>query len=129
MSHLLDRAKAAMINIRDKFEKPPRFSETWDPPVILCPVCGFDYNHIGQVTVSQNCSVVRVGASDGQHLPLIEGFSQGGGGRGSTVAIRMSCESGHEWELVVKFHKGNTSLFCNSVIPEGSPEFDALWRD
>lgn len=39
--------------------------------------------------------------------------AQGGGwsGRGNLLAIRMSCEEGHNWDICIGFHKGDSAIF------------------
>ncbi len=35
-------------------------------------------------------------------------------GRGNAIVVPCWCESGHQWEIVFGFHKGNTYAFCQS---------------
>jgi hypothetical protein len=68
--------------------------------VLHCPVCGFDYNHIG--------AVYQMTAKD-------DYYSAGWAGRGPLAAIRLSGECGSKWELCLGEHKGHVSSFTRIV--------------
>jgi C4-type Zn-finger protein len=59
---------------------------------ITCPVCGFEYTHIGSV------ELINHEAS---------GFDEYGT-RGNQVRINMNCENEHYFTLIIAHHKGNT---------------------
>ena len=80
--------------------------------VMLCPVCKYNYSHIGKPE------------------PLIgtDGvFNNPGGkvltweGRGNGIGVRVSGECGHNWTVCMGTHKGISSLFA--VRQEDSPTF------
>lgn len=63
---------------------------------LLCPVCGFEYNHEGdtQVCVGDDYTAIP------------------GGFRGKATIIPMTCEQGHKWTLCVQFHKGYQFIYA-----------------
>lgn len=73
--------------------------EWMDPASLLrCPVCKFDYVHIGRF------------AEIDTHDVAIDGL-----GRGGAVELECHCESGHSWRLVFTHHKGRTYSFCRDI--------------
>ncbi len=52
--------------------------------------------------------------------------------RGASVVLRFRCESGHDWESELRFHKGVTDVE-DSKLPDYDLEDDygprTLWRD
>jgi hypothetical protein len=61
---------------------------------LVCPVCSFDYNHIGKPRRVQGGDAYLAWA-----------------GRGDLLVIPFSGECGSEWELCFGFHKGQSSGF------------------
>ena len=60
---------------------------------LCCPVCGGDYVHTGSPTKN---------AEDWL-------------GRGAATIVPMACESGHDFELGIGFHKGQSWMFTRHV--------------
>lgn len=75
---------------------------------LLCPVCKFEYVHIRQVAVLQEDKLTVV-ANNCTHVKDAKNS-----GRGSEVAITFSCENGHDFEYVLRFHEGCTSISLRS---------------
>jgi len=67
--------------------------------VIVCPVCGFDYNHFDSPE-----------EDDGE-----DGYQADWEGRGDLIKIPFWCECGSRWELCLGFHKGNTHSFARII--------------
>jgi hypothetical protein len=63
--------------------------------VIVCPICGLEYNHVQSLGT-------RLGHDN---------YQAGWSGRGNLHVITMSCEEGHTWELCLGEHKGNVFFF------------------
>lgn len=55
---------------------------------LQCPVCSCEYTHFAPPILKKNDNY--------------EAWE----GRGSAIKIPMYCEFGHEWEIVIGFHKG-----------------------
>ena len=73
--------------------------------VLMCSVCGCNYNHVGEpYTVA--------GEDD---------YRAGWGGRGDLVVVPFEGECGHEWEICFGFHKGETMAFVRH-----GPQFPPL---
>ena len=73
-----------------------------DDGIIVCPVCGFEGNHLVRAEVEQlsNRVVIRNGETRVEQL-------QSSPNRGSSVLIRGYCENGgHVYDIRMKFHKG-----------------------
>lgn len=62
--------------------------------MLVCPDCGFEYNHIGEPR--------KVSGNDNYDAWA---------GRGDLLVIPFSGECGSEWEMCFGFHKGNTDVF------------------
>lgn len=94
--------KVSSISPSALFEDGPEYVAGWGSR-ILCPVCRFEYCHIGEVTeqVSDNYEAWQ--------------------GRGEAVRIHMSCENGHHWTLRLGFHKGHTFCAIEDVAYQGEP--------
>ena len=80
--------------------------------LVHCPVCGFDYNHVGGTVPVYGYEPCRKGPRPNDGIDW--------SGRGDGVAVRMWCENGHDWLFCLGFHKGNTSFF--TAAPAGGPE-------
>ena len=93
--------------------------------LICCPVCGFDYVHIGSVNVEQGHH--RICATE--NTVITEASNRHEGVRGSEATIIFWCEGGHQFEYRFAFHKGQTSvqLYC-AELPEESDQPE-LWRN
>lgn len=68
-------------------------------PVLACPICNFGYNHPGKPEV--------VAGNDNYDTKM--------GVRGDVIIIPFVGECGHNWELCIGFHKGNTFIFARKV--------------
>lgn len=66
---------------------------------LLCPVCGFNCNHIGEIRT----------------IPGNDGY-EAWYGRGDLTVIPYSGECGSEWEICFGFHKGVSSIFVRVKI-------------
>jgi hypothetical protein len=62
---------------------------------LLCPICHENFNDI---------STPRLEHGNDNYEAWM--------GRGDCAVVPMSCEYGHEWELCVGFHKGESFLFA-----------------
>jgi len=65
--------------------------------LLVCPVCGGEYNHVMGFEV--------VSSDD---------YKAWSGGRGNCYIIKMSGECGHDWEICIGFHKGYCYIFVDS---------------
>lgn len=63
--------------------------------MVLCPKCKCDFSRIRDVKT----------------IPGNDNYESGWWGRGDLVVITLKCEGGHEWELCLGFHKGQTFIF------------------
>lgn len=72
--------------------------EEWDSnaDLIVCPKCGFDYSHIGDIKIHN---------SDNYNAWA---------GRGECIIIPVSGECGHEWEICIGYHKGKNHIFIDT---------------
>src|SRR5882724_2977976 len=76
--------------------------------LIHCPVCGHDYNHIGDALALQGWESRK----DDPDEDALEWY-----GRGDGHAIKMECENGgHKWILYLAFHKGQ-SFITTAYVP------------
>ena len=85
------------------------FGETHRPAMtFLCPVCFYDYVH------HEAATVVVAGKDD---------YKASVHCRGSVICIPMNGECGHRWSLLIGFHKGQTTFWCERLadLPE-NPE-------
>jgi hypothetical protein len=62
---------------------------------IACPVCKHTFVHLGKVEEKNGN----------------DNYESGWGGRGDSVEVGMWCEQGHNWKMILGFHKGNTYVF------------------
>jgi len=97
------------------------FSSNDNEAILCCPVCGFNYVHIGAVEVRQG-KTMAVSAGDrtevlGNDRPW---------NKGSQITINLWCENYHGFSYTLKFHKGNTTL----ALVAGDAPFPnkSLWR-
>lgn len=72
--------------------------------LLLCPICGDDFLHLGEVAVDQLGAEVRVGPTG----PLLESHTCDR--RGAVVRVSVHCEFGHAIAIQFAFHKGTTLL-------------------
>ena len=79
------------------------FDGTYDS--IVCPVCGFEYAHIGEIRKEE-------GHDHGD---------AGWKGRGDLVVIPIEGECGCLWDICFGFHKGNIAAFVR-VVKECEPD-------
>jgi len=76
---------------------------------LLCPICGDINTH-------------STGFSDVYELPGNDGYESGREVRGDVIAVPMRCENGHNFEINIGFHKGQTYLSVSIIgNPETSP--------
>ena len=66
--------------------------------VMGCPVCGFEYNHAGEIT--------KQDGKDNYQTEFGDVF------RGDALIINMECEEGHCYRVVFGNHKGYLYLFA-----------------
>ena len=62
--------------------------------LLVCPVCSFEYNHIGEPR--------KVSGNDNYDAWQ---------GRGDLLVVPFKAECGSEWEICFGFHKGQTNAF------------------
>lgn len=96
--------------------------------VLACPMCDFEYNHIEKVTVlgDQDCGPMKeyIEINNGDNGLKARKFlshhhmAPGTRGRGLETLIEMKCESSHVWQIVLSFHKGNSSLWTRFIRHE-----------
>jgi len=83
---------------------------------LLCPTCGFNYNHIGRVKT-------MLGWESRETATEVEAEWDG---RGDGFAIEMDGECGHTWELRVGFHKGISCVWAQITEQESRYGEDGL---
>jgi hypothetical protein len=69
---------------------------------MVCPACGFDYAHHGQVT-------------------LVHGFDDyrsRSAGRGDCLRVGFTGECGHNWTVCFSFHKGQMFVYAEMDAPD-----------
>lgn len=93
-----------------------------DRGILLCPLCGFDYLHPGQIEVRQNSFLTQI-----ESLKSVSSCIDPSGERGSSIRMLFDGECGHRFGIVLQFHKGNT--FCHLVEVRDDGKFTELWRD
>lgn len=77
--------------------------------MMLCPCCGFEYQHAG--------SPSRIDGKDD--------YAAGWGGRGDLVIVPFWGECGSEWDICFGFHKGYTANFVR-VRKDCRNQIDAI---
>jgi hypothetical protein len=89
--------------------------------------------HLGPVAVLQNTATIHVSYED--RAPKLRHYYEPNGTRlrGSQVSVRLLGECGHSFDLILGFHKGQTSIWYERIEDRcfGDPEFltPELWRD
>lgn len=80
---------------------------------VICPACGSNYTHQGQINIFERSE----DQSTGNHVRILNDqisvdrdISQNPSPRRQGVTINMRCEAGHNFNLNVYQHKGNTYL-------------------
>lgn len=72
---------------------------------LLCPVCGWEYTHCeGAGTLLGNDEAEAEVYPGTKVIGCIEDE------RRSALVIKFNCEVGHRWRLVIRQHKGVTSI-------------------
>lgn len=71
--------------------------------IIVCPVCGFDYNHLRP---PQSLS----GWESSENVSAPPAYCWSGRGDGLVVPIEGEC--GHRWAICLGFHKGQSFMFA-----------------
>ena len=66
--------------------------------IIRCPVCNFEYNHIGTPIVEKGN----------------DNYESSSGLRGDMLIIPFRCEENHEWSICFPHHKGYTFIFMRT---------------
>ena len=105
----MDQAKAVAQKLAGVTTRDIVPSGNFEHPhgtAICCPVCLGDYVH-------------ATGIKDVYGIDGNDSYESGRGVRGDVIAVPMKCENGHNFELNIGFHKGNTYL---SVSIIGNPE-------
>lgn len=71
--------------------------------ILICPVCGLDYNHLGtpDKLAGNDCGATG--------YPV----------RGDVVRVPLTCEAGHEWLLMFGLHKG--IVYLGVQVPKDRP--------
>lgn len=77
------------------------FGDNYFADKIICPVCGFDYGHVGEIQILQS-----------DHYKAWEG-------RGHCIVIPIEGECGHVWNICIGFHKGQNFMFVDIVTTAG----------
>jgi len=88
--------------------------------VLLCPICGFDYNHHRRIEVFER---TREDAPTYALILPAEGVSvvsENPSPRRNALKIYFEGECGHEWYLVITQHKGQTFIYAE--YPEWQEE-------
>ena len=67
---------------------------------ILCPICQENFQHAG--------STKMISGNDD--------YDAAWGGRGDLLVTSFWGECGHEWELCIGFHKGNSYIFARVPV-------------
>ncbi len=70
--------------------------ELYHKYLVVCPICGCDYNHISEPIYELGEDNYKTSAPD---------F------RGNLIRVQFECEDGHKWEICFGFHKGNVFSF------------------
>ncbi len=70
--------------------------------MIVCPFCGFDYNHLQRPARLLGWESADNGVRAAYHWT----------GRGDGVALPVYGECGHSWVLCLAFHKGQLFMFA-----------------
>jgi hypothetical protein len=66
--------------------------------IMACPICHDLYNHFREFRT----------------IDSEDDYKAAWGGRGDLQILTFNCESGHEWELCIGFHKGYNYIFCRA---------------
>ena len=69
---------------------------------IVCPICGFDYNHLQTPARLVGWESTDNGARSNYQWS----------GRGDGIALPIEGECGHRWVICVAFHKGQLFMFA-----------------
>lgn len=80
---------------------------------LLCPLCGFDYNHFSKCEIEN-------GNDD---------YDASWSGRGDLTVLKFWGECGHNWELCIGFHKGQSFIFArrDKAVKLESPIEEMFW--
>jgi len=97
---------------------------------VLCPVCGFEYNHFLSVKViAPHHNTINIVGSNEVKLTKYEPTGTFTSNvRGTEIQIEYSCENGHHWIFAQFFYKGTIETKIIQ-LPELEEEYDSLWRD
>lgn len=92
---------------------------------LICPVCGFNYVHpvkagieLGHVTALATEDTVQVSGTD-RHKHC----------RGSVITLTFRCESGHQFQYVLRFEKGHTYFDLRTGNLDEGDLLSELWRN
>lgn len=88
---------------------------------VKCPVCESEYNHIVNTAVNAGGDIYSI---DSEGLKTTKGKPTG---RGASIFITFSCESGHYWVQQYQFHKGVVLKEKYSIDDLDEP--GEIWRD
>ena len=70
-----------------------------DVPTLLCPECGYYYNHFGNPKI----------------IPGNDHYEANWGGRGDLLIIPIEGECGCNWEICFGFHKGSIAAYTQII--------------
>ena len=99
------------------------------PPMVLCPICGWEYVHPVALKVEPVCgdTIVYI------NWEGLRTFATAAAERirGIQITTTFLCEEGHQWDEERAFHKGITSQEMHRGPDWEDPELIpmTIWRD
>jgi very-short-patch-repair endonuclease len=104
------------FHIKHLWDHANRYGELNNGPELVCPICGFNYQHFREPRV----------------IPGLDAYKAPWDGRGDLIIVPMQGECGHSWELCIGFHKGNSHIFGRAEKESGpqleSPIEEMFWN-
>jgi len=85
-------------------------------PILCCPICGFEFTHV-QAVYTLLGGDESEGLYRGSYLVARETPY-----RRDALAVRISGECGHRWDLVLQQHEGNTLIRVDVLEKMTGPE-------
>lgn len=79
--------------------------------IVLCPVCGFNYNHIGSCV--EMAGTDEVDGRRYRNMPPTRKPCWACRGNGIVIAFEGEC--GHNWTLTFQFHKGQCYVYVERL--------------
>jgi len=96
--------------------------------LICCPICGkgADYVHLGEANVRQGNLETTIDRNNSRVRECNDGSTL----RGSVITLNCWSECGHQFHIVYRFHKGQTTVYvvADNRVSE-TLDFSELWRD